>query len=219
MLSTLSLGRVYLVLPARRRIQFVSKEIQSLRVTVTSQSTGNSYVQTFNPPSLQAVSGGSAFTFSAINLLPDTYVARIDAYLDVAETEQAGTSTSTLFGVTSNATTTLQLPNLTLASTPTGDWAIAIRTTLSKGYSISSYQSALREVDGTAVTGPSGSNPGSVIPSFTWGNVEAAPTGLSTTSVTVVATHRGHTATKTQVATISIQPGATVSSTIAVSFP
>lgn len=208
-----------MVLPARRQVQFVSTEIQSLKVTVTSQTTGQTFVRRFNPPSLQAVSGGSTFTFSAINLPPDTYVARIDAYLDVAETQQAGTTTSAVFGVTSNATTTLQLPKLALAPTPVGDWAITIQAKLSKGYSISSYQTSLREIDGTLLNGPSGTNPGSAVPSFSWGNVEAAPIGTSTTSVTVVAAHGSQSTTKTQVATISIQPGATVSATIAVSFP
>jgi hypothetical protein len=76
---------------------------------------------------------------------------------------------------------------------------------------VTGYDYVLNPTDGAEVATSSFS-----ASAITWGNVVAHPAGISTTSVTVQGRRGGNTATKSAVATASIQAGATASSTVSV---
>lgn len=211
-------GGARIMLPAARRIQYVSADVQSLQVTISSLATQATYLKTFPGSALVPAPTGSQFSYEADNLPPGSYTAKLEAFQDAGRTRSLG-SISTSFAVTAFATTRVTMPSLILAATPVGDWCLTIGVTLSAGYVVSDYTSQLDTPGGGSVAGPAGTALGATN-AFTWGDVVADPAGVSTSSMTVTATNKkGRSITKTQIATASIASGATVSSTVSFVFP
>lgn len=212
-------GSAHVVLPATRNIQYVSANIQALRVTITHQASRQDYVKTFPGSALVASPSGSQLGFVAENLMPGSYQAKVEAFLDQAATLSAGSASTTPFVVTAFQTTPVTLPHLKLAATPIGDWQLKIGVALHGGFMLSGYSSELSTPAGSTVEGPSGPS----LPAtstFTWGNVPIFSTDLSTTSITITATNKkDRVITKTLVATASILADATISSSVSVVFP
>ncbi len=212
-------GSALVVLPAGRRVQYVSSDVRSLKVTITRQADGQTYVKSYPGTALAPIAAGSRFTFSADNLTPGTYVARLDAFGDAGQTMSLGSVTSAPFGVVPQVVTPVTLPSLVLPPTPVGDWRLTLTVALSGGYTITDYATRLESPAGTVATGPAGTSLADTS-SFTWGNAPAVPAGLSTTSVTVNAMRKnGQRATKTFTATASIVAGSTATSSLAIAFP
>ena len=203
------MGYVRLGLTASRQIQYVASQIQSMQVTLTSVTTCTTYVQNLNAQDLT----GGRFSFQAMDLPVGTYTARLDVYLDSAQTLLGGTSTSSTFTVNSGETTAVTFPSLILAPTPVGSWTIASNIHLGKGYHIENYQYALTETDGTIVTHASRNG------TAAWSNIVCFPVGISTTSVTVEAKKGLDTFRKTAIATVSVQAGKIVTSSVNLSLP
>lgn len=213
------MGSAQIALPMARRVQYVSADVQVARVTLTHQTTGRSYVQTFPGTALVKNRTGSSFSFVADNLPVGPYVATLEAFLDPACTQSAGSSTSAPFSIAALQLTPITLPDLVLDPTPVGDWQVMVEVALSGGYAVTKYTSELQTPDGTIVKGPSGTTlPASS--SLTWGNVPNFPVGVSTCSLTVTASaKRLPRLTQTRIATVSLLPDATVSSTVSFTFP
>ncbi|HEY9854915.1 MAG TPA: hypothetical protein V6D05_04195 [Stenomitos sp.] len=209
-------GSAHVVLPVLRRIQYVAADLRVLQVTVTSQASGQTYVRAFPAPSLTSA---KPFQFVADNLPPGSYTATLQAYLDDAATLLVGSSTSAPFSVSAFTTTPVNLPNLVLAATPTGDWRMTVGVSLHGTFAVTDYAVELQTPGGVRVTVPAGSAQAGGT-TFTWGNVAAYPSAVSTTSVTLTASNKkGQPVTKTQIATASITANATQSSTLQFAFP
>lgn len=203
-------GAAHFVLGEDRQLQYVSAQLAALKVTLTRSSTGASSTHTYSGKSL--VNG--RLGFEADNLAPATYTARIDAYLDAAQTLKVGSTTSSAFTVKSGATTVVSLPPLALAATPVGKWTVGVTVTLPGGYSVKRIDWGLSPADGSTVATQSLSTTQTSV-SRTWSNVPAYPTGRSTASVYVLVTRKNKPdRSATAIATLPITADTTLSSTI-----
>lgn len=212
-------GSAQVVLPAHRQIQYVSADIRALRVTLTHQISGQTYVKSFPGTALLPDPAGSRLGFVADNLPPGSYQARLEAFLDVAETVRVGSVDSPPFAIAAYAITPVTLSSLTLMATPLGDWRMTVGLNLKGGYKVKDFVSALSTPAGSALPGPAGTSLSSGY-RFTWGNVPAFPGGVSTSSITVrAANSKGNEITKTQVATASLIADTTLDSSLNFVFP
>lgn len=212
-------GSAQVVLTAPRQIQYVAAEVRALRVTLTHQASGQSHVKSFPGTALLPGPSGSRLGFVADNLPPGGYLARVEAFLDDAETLLVGSASSAPFAVAAFTSTPITLPSLKLMATPIGDWRMSVGLNLKAGYKVVAFVTELASPAGSAVPGPAGTSLASGY-AFTWGNVAAFPGGVSTSSITLTAADKkGNIRTKTQVATASIFAGSTVLSSVDFVFP
>lgn len=119
-----------------RSIQFVAGDIHAVKVTVTN-AADNTVVAVADFLSSSGLSThlvGGVFSCTIDNLkvkdgsTPSySYKAKVETYLEDAETTLIGSSESSAFTVTSALTpASVALPNLTLAATPVGSGSSAV---------------------------------------------------------------------------------------------
>lgn len=201
---------------ADRGIQYRAAEIRALKVTITSSASGATHQKVFGPEAMRLATSGASFAFEVLHLLPGTYTARVDAFLDAGATIAIGEAAAPPFVVAPNATVRVAFPSLTLAATPVGSWRIRIAASAGNGIKLESLNAELAAVDGAKASLPP--EPAKSSRVFTWDNVAAPAGGVSTTSVTMTATKGNQTFIQTQVATASMMAGQRVTSRLSFTF-
>ncbi|MBO9541944.1 hypothetical protein J7643_15255 [bacterium] len=129
--SQIQYGSARLSLAAQdaRSVQFLTGDIQAIRVTVTEVGDNVQIAQaSFTGAALASHMTGNAFSFTVDNLkVKDgahpsfSYTAKVEAFLDAGLATAIGESVSTPFSVSVGpAATSVGMPNLVLAATPVG---------------------------------------------------------------------------------------------------
>ncbi len=205
---------------AGRQVQFLASQLAAIRLVITDLATGTTVTHDYIPPDLPRTSGGqSPFSFTVLDLPAGTYQATLTAYVDAAEADAVGTTTSSPFTVTAGFTEDISTPPLALAPTPVGSWTVT-STVTSKlpGFEVTGYTYRVVETDGTSASRHV-ETAGTAL-THTWGDLMAFPAGISTVSVTVTArdAQSPRPLSATVLATGAIAPGATISSNVTVGF-
>ncbi|MBO9541943.1 hypothetical protein J7643_15250 [bacterium] len=216
-LAPTGLGVVQLYGDPGRRVQYRADQIGALKVTFSSSNAQALHSRVFGAEALRLSSGGATFAFEALHLPPGAYLARFDAYLDPGMAIAIGSATSSAFTVFPNQMSRVLIPPLTLSPTPVGQWRIRVVTSVGKGWQFGRLTADLAAPDGTTASLPS--EVAKSNRTFTWENVPAPLGAISTTSVTVTATHGNQTLTRTQVATASLLADRRVTSTVSLELP
>lgn len=123
--------------PETRSIQYVGSDINAARVTIYDAGNNAQVAQaSFTGSALTSHLNQAthAFSFTVDNLKVNdgahpngfTYTAKVETFLDIAMTTAIGDSTSSNFGITANALTTVAMPSLTLIANPLGSASASV---------------------------------------------------------------------------------------------
>ncbi|MBO9542080.1 hypothetical protein J7643_15950 [bacterium] len=214
-----------------RTLQYLASDIKAVRVSLKDADSGSVLRQDlFTGAALAAKLpvNGHSFAFTVQNLkVADAvrpagyrYQATVEAFRESAATTSLGTTTSSVFGVQQGQTSTIQLPSLTLASTPTGSWKVTVNVNLKAQWSVRSYVLSLEQTNGQLATASITTNSASLTRTFN--NVVAFPSGVSTLSITVngmKSVGGMEFASTNDTVTASIQQGTQTTSTRALNLP